>query len=245
MILKKRCYLTKKETEVLLITASIDGYNAQSLSAGQSPYHARAIISVLMKNFLNDSMRPLRLLSASGDRACMYAVSRSWKKDREKIKSRLSAAFIKFRRDALKLSASSPCKCGACAAARDLRLKIVIHAGRAAVSKSGNSVVLSGRDVRLSRCLVNNSVRSNEYILMTDQAMHSLGYRDASKFFRGSENYPGMGEIKTYILLPGPEIGEILKNFTPGSLDTPLNRIKTAGLIFESMVRLNSAGEKP
>jgi len=80
---------------------------------------------------------------------------------------------------------------------------------------------------------------------LTDAAMRSLGYSDPARFFSGSENYQGIGEIKTHILLPGGAVNKAPAKMDKKSPGFPLHRIRTAALIFEAMTRLSSAKIKP
>jgi len=91
------------------------------------------------------------------------------------------------------------CPCGACQAITHLTLKFVVHHGPLAEIKVGRFVKQSGTEMIVAHRLLKNSIRNNEYVLMTEkllqQATDSTEEIDM-EWTSATEEYASLGKIE-------------------------------------------------
>ena len=92
------------------------------------------------------------------------------------------------------MSGGVSCSCDACQHIDTLRLKLVVHSGRAVVYSIAGNVDLSGVDVIIAHRLLKNSVPSHEYILLTEAAERDLRI-DLPRLWSGEEVVAGIGSL--------------------------------------------------
>jgi hypothetical protein len=106
--------------------------------------------------------------------------------------------FRSFYQTLHRLCALNPCALSA----QDLRLKVVIHAGEVAIEHIHGFDKLFGMDVILAHRLLKNSVRSPEYVLMTEAAYNWLGDFHQLEPERQTEYCEGIGVVETIVIYP-------------------------------------------
>jgi len=106
----------------------------------------------------------------------------------------------------LKLCELQLCVCEACVSVKDLRLKMVLHAGEVAIEHIQSFEKLFGIDVIVAHRLLKNSVPAKEYILMTTPVHQRLGDFHALKPEKRQENYDDIGKIEYFVYYPSAEL---------------------------------------
>ena len=194
----------KKPKEVILIIADISGYTKTMINNKKALEHAQAVITGLMKTIIRHVKIPLKVSKLEGDTVFLYSLKKgggmSWEERKKIIKEKLPAFFRDFSKRAVELAYSTTCKCNACTRAEQLKLKIVIHSGKALFYKAQKFYELSGPDVIKVHRLLKNSVEQDEYVIFTEEAFNDLSI-SAPSIEEGEESYD-IGTIKTKIYYP-------------------------------------------
>lgn len=159
--------LDKKEIAIVLI--DISGYTRFIKSHKSSMVHAEEIIFQLLESIVEGSEHPLQLNKLEGDAVLMYAETNSLPTQVAKsVLEQVLKAFPVFRAKAAQLEVDrAACPCNACRNIRQLRLKAIIHHGKAVFHKIRQFEELAGEDVIVAHRLLKNSVPLDEYVLMT------------------------------------------------------------------------------
>ena len=79
-----------------------------------------------------------------------------------------------------------------------LKLKIVVHSGEALFHQIGGFPDISSVDVILVHRLLKNSIKSDEYVLMTEAAYRDISFPHDIEVSQNEEHYPGFGSIPTF-----------------------------------------------
>src|SRR5262249_780661 len=110
--------------------------------------HSETIIRELMESLIAQVDVPLRLAGIEGDALFLYAVKSGddevWKRRGASLVDRLQTLFETFAQRLVEIGAYSVCKCNACRAVGDLKLKVIAHSGEAIVTRIGGHSSLSG-----------------------------------------------------------------------------------------------------
>jgi hypothetical protein len=210
---KKEDYpMGDKELNVLLMIADISGYTKFMISNKQSLTHSQMIITELTKTILKQVEIPFEVSKLEGDAIFMYAVKseseQSWELTSKTIGNKILRFMDIFSDKVKELSESNVCGCAACSNVSKLKLKLVIHSGRALIYQLGKFEELSGVDVILVHRLLKNSIQSNEYVLMSETAFNEIIFPSDVQFHQSKEYYEEIGDVKTVIYLPYNESQE-------------------------------------
>ncbi len=191
---------------VLLIIADISGYTRFMVSSDIEIEHSQQIISELIQAIIRQVEIPLEVAKLEGDAIFLYvkkdAGPLAWDDVRRVTADKLIRFFDVFHEKLREISAHTDCPCGACSNLRILKLKIIAHSGEALFYRIHHFDELSGRDVILAHRLLKNSVRPDEYLLMTEPAYEDLGCPNELRVEQGHEHYEHLGRIKTYVHSP-------------------------------------------
>ncbi|MCI0602795.1 DUF2652 domain-containing protein [bacterium] len=189
--------------KVVLIIADISGYTRYMLANRRDLEHGQSVITELIKTIIKEVEIPLEVSKLEGDAVFMYAIEgEAWNREKKLIGDRLPRFFHAFRARLDELKGSTDCICGACANIDKLRLKLIVHAGEAIFYEIAGFTELSGVDVIIVHRLLKNSVSSNQYILITEQALDELEVPSELVVYPNYEEYPEIGRIKTYVHFP-------------------------------------------
>lgn len=155
------------EKQVALVIFDIGGYTEFIKYNTATLAHAHEVISQLLEEIVDKAEFPLTLNKFEGDAALMYAdVEADLRAAVADVSRQVFSLFPKFKSKVLELStARSACLCGACQSIGKLRLKAIIHLGRAAFRKIRQFEEMGGEDVILLHRLLKNNVPYKEYVL--------------------------------------------------------------------------------
>jgi hypothetical protein len=189
------------ERDVLIVLADISGYTRFILDNQVDAVRGQLCISVLLEAVLRQVSIPLLLQEIEGDAVFLYAVNdgdeAAWRETLKQVRDKLGDFFTAFRAAMSAHAETTSCDCAVCANARQLRLKIIAHSGRAVFHNIAGRSLVSGADVILAHRLLKNSVPSQEYLLLTEAAHRDLAV--AVEFDRHTESYEGFGAVPTYV----------------------------------------------
>lgn len=192
-----------KEREVVLIIADISGYTEFMLATQTSLLHGQTYINELIRAIIDQVHIPLKVAKLEGDAIFLYAIKghseEKWQKTRQQIGEKILAFFEAFSTKLKHLAESTHCSCDACVNVESLRLKIIVHTGKAGFYKIGRFLELSGVDVIILHRLLKNSIKEPEYILMTAAAFHDIPIPNENIPQQHEECYPALGTLSMYL----------------------------------------------
>jgi hypothetical protein len=198
-----------KESDVLLLILDISGYTRFMVSTRSTLVHGQLIISELIEALADRAQVPLRIVELEGDAILLFAVREPgeavWEDFRRGLFAKLHEFVTAFFSRMEEIKKSNLCSCSACKHISSLRIKAIVHSGRAVEFRLRQFVRLSGPDVIAAHLLLKNSVPSRQYFLLTDSAWDLLDEEHKVNFKRGSETYGDIGTIGTHVhILDGP-----------------------------------------
>jgi class 3 adenylate cyclase len=203
--------------KALLVIADISGFTQFMKSHENTANHAMQVVVELLRAVISAAAPPLKLAEVEGDAAFFYAICKEGEdgaRELAAIKKQVMSFFRSFYQTLHRLCALYPCAHNA----RDLRLKVVIHAGEVAIEHIHGFNKLFGMDVILTHRLLKNSVPSQEYVLMTEAAYNWLGDFQQLKPERQTEYCEGIGVVETVVIYPPAQpaaVGSIHVGKTP------------------------------
>ena len=176
----------------LIFIPDISGFTefVQSTEVG----HSQHVISELLELLIDADILDLELAEVEGDALFFY--SENDIPSLEKILSQVETMFTAFYSHLKLLEKNRICPCNACSTAPNLQLKIIIHCGELQFISVQNKRKPFGSQVIEAHRLMKNNVKSNNYVLMTQQLANLIELRDNYKsrlydFQGGKDIYNG------------------------------------------------------
>jgi hypothetical protein len=192
-----------REQRVVLILADISGYTKFMVENQLSAVHGQLVITALIESLLREVDIPLRLQGIEGDAVFAYAEypgsEEEWREVLAQIRVKLLRFFDAFYAGMVTAMESTPCKCAVCRNVEEMKLKIIVHSGRAVLSTIAGTRQISGTDVILAHRLLKNSVPSSEYLLMSEAAYREIGREMGVAFEERSQSYAELGTAKIFV----------------------------------------------
>jgi hypothetical protein len=240
--------LDPREQQLVIILADISGYTKFMVENQVAAVHGQMCITFLIETLLREVDIPLELQEIEGDAVFLYAARPSdddaWPDVLAQVRTKLGRFFKVFIEGMITAGEATPCRCAICRNASELKLKVIVHSGRAVFHTIGRRPQVSGADVILAHRLLKNSLPSNEYLLMTESAYRDLGREMNGEFLRREETYEGFGAVGTYVQLMGDTVErsrEAMYAMPPAALASRARRylrwnlLKQPGALFEQM----------
>ncbi|HUD47549.1 MAG TPA: DUF2652 domain-containing protein [Candidatus Baltobacteraceae bacterium] len=191
---------------LMLLIADISGYTRYMTANAKSLAHSQTIITELIKAVINQIELPLEVAKLEGDAVFLFCrkqnPSQPWPQAKQKIGGNLLALFDMFSQKIGELSRSTRCDCHACTHIGTLRIKIVVHSGEALFHRIYNFVELAGVDVILVHRLLKNSLKADQYLLLTESARRDLEFPEKIQLSHSEEDYEDIGRVNTFVYLP-------------------------------------------
>ena len=191
---------------VILIIADISGYTRYMTANAKTLAHSQIIITELVLAIIKQVELPLEVAKLEGDAVFLYCRKQnctlSWPETRKIIGEKLISFFEMFQRKAAELSRSTTCHCSACVHIEKLRLKLIVHSGEALFHHVLQFLELAGVDVIIVHRLLKNSVKSDQYLLLTETARQDIDLPEHIHLADGVETYDDLGQIRTRVYLP-------------------------------------------
>lgn len=190
-----------KLSGVALLLADISGYTRFMRQPRMSLLHAQALIDRLTTALVKIVERPLALSKIEGDATIFYAMP-DGEATRRAIVDSVPALLTAFASEQEEIQSAKLCRCTACEAVDELRIKFVAHAGEAVVSERSGSTDFSGPSVILAYRLLKNSIPASEYFLMTAPFFDVLSEEERAQLNRRVEHVEGFEPVEiTYASL--------------------------------------------
>jgi len=194
-----------QERQVIFIIADISGYTRFIVSNEKALAHSQIIIRDLISTLIEEIKLPLNLIRIEGDAIFLYALKDNPKQDWNRVSKNLVLNIMKFFQSfANKLAEFTVhkiCICNACNNVDKLKLKVIVHSGKAAFYQLNNQQEVTGKDAIIVHRLLKNTVGADEYILLTDSAYQELAL-PAGNVEPHEESYDELGSIKTFVYYP-------------------------------------------
>jgi hypothetical protein len=191
------------ERQVIIILADISGYTRFIVENEQAAIPGHQCIAFLIETVLREVEVPLKLQEIEGDALFLYAAHPGdeiiWQHVLAKVRTKLVRVFDAFRTAMVRRSETTTCPCAICRNASKLRMKAIVHSGRAVFHSIAGRASVSGSDVILAHRLLKNSVPSHECLLMTRAAYELFGREMDGVFSEGEEIYDGYAPIQTHV----------------------------------------------
>jgi hypothetical protein len=192
---------------VMLIIADISGYTRYMTANAKSLTHSQAIITELIKCIIKQIELPMEVAKLEGDAVFFYCRKQDgahpWPKVKQIIGKNLITFFQIFSDKVNELSRSTTCSCNACTHIEKLRLKVVVHSGEALFHRVFNFTELAGVDVIIVHRLLKNSVKADQYLLLTEAARADVEFPEQIPLHAYREDYDDIGPVKTMVYVPG------------------------------------------
>ena len=156
--------------------------------------HADKVISDLLEAVI-DAMEPdVQLNKLEGDAAFFFCNSKSQPFESDKIIEAMERGNEAFKEKASELVFIQACGCDPCLQSKNLRLKMVAHRGEFTIQKIRNFEELAGEDVILTHRMLKNSIKSNEYWLVTESFLTELSVANKKKFSKTVQKLESFGK---------------------------------------------------
>jgi class 3 adenylate cyclase len=194
-----------REERVVLILADISGYTKFMVANQTAAVHGQVAITLLIETLLREVDIPLKLHGIEGDAVFLSAShpgdDAAWREVLAEVRTKLKRFFQVFLAAIVHAAEISPCECPSCHNVDQLKLKIIVHSGRAVFHTIAGLSQVAGTDVIIVHRLLKNSVPSGEYLLMTDAAYEDLGRGMGMEFEPGEELCEGIGAVRTWVCI--------------------------------------------
>ena len=193
------------EKNAVFFIADISGYTKFIFSNEKDISHSQMVIRELITTLLEEVNPPLQLVRIEGDALFLYAIKgdndQSWEHVSKELFSNMMSLFRVFTNKVSELTIHKFCNCTACINIESLKLKVIVHSGRAAFYRINGHQELTGTAPIVIHRLCKNSVEADEYMLFTESAYNDLTLKDLP-VVEGEETYDDIGTIKTYVHYP-------------------------------------------
>ena len=185
---------------LFIILVDISGYTNFIRMHKVSLLHAEKIIGELMECMLDEVELPVVAHEVLGDAISLYALNDGTPGLADRIYQQLEKYFLAFRkREAYLLRECGYCICEACNKVGELKLKAILHSGKAAFTKVRNNQKISGVDIITAHRLLKNSIASDEYIFVTNSFFNMCQSIDIANFKKHVEHCDGVGPVNGWV----------------------------------------------
>lgn len=202
---KRDTQVDSEPQAVLLMIADISGYTQFMLANQRDLAHSQVVLTELAATLIRAVEIPLEISKLEGDAIFMYVVKRNdeeWDRIKGNISDKLIEFGLIFREKLRELNHSNLCDCGACQHLDRLRLKIVVHSGKAVFYEIRGAKEVAGVDVILVHRLLKNSLPHDEYIMMTETAYQDLEFPPELAIVRHQESFIELGLVNSHVIVP-------------------------------------------
>jgi len=193
------------EKYAVFFIADISGYTKFIFANEKEISHSQMVIRELITTLLEEVNLPLELVRIEGDALFLYTImdegDQAWERVSKDLVINMMTFFRVFSNKVSELTIHKVCKCTACINIESLKLKVIVHSGRAAFYRINGHQELTGTSPIVIHRLCKNSVEAHEYMLFTESAYKDLTPTDLP-VVEGEETYDDIGTIKTYVYYP-------------------------------------------
>jgi len=190
-----------ESNRIMIALVDISGYTRFVVAHRKAQTHAQMIVGALLEALVAQIPDCLEVAEIEGDAILLYG--RRLPGDDRAAAIERGECFLRlfrtFSATVEELAASAICRCPACANIDSLRIKIIVHSGQGVVSRIGRFTKVFGIDPVIAHRLLKNSVDSDEYLLLTDEARDDVAFPPELVFETGEEHYDSIGTVRTHV----------------------------------------------
>jgi len=194
-----------QERKVVFVIADISGYTRFIVSNEKALAHSQIIIRDLISTLIDEIKLPLSLIRIEGDAIFLYALEDDPEQDWGRVSKNLILNIMRFFKafsDKLaEFTVHKICNCNACNNVEKLKLKVIVHSGKAAFYQLNNQQEVTGKDAIIVHRLLKNTVGADEYVLLTESAQRQFSL-PSGRVEPHEETYDELGTIKTLVYYP-------------------------------------------
>jgi class 3 adenylate cyclase len=187
----------------VIVLADIGGYTRFIKHHGISLIHAEKIITELLESVIASSAHPLILNKLEGDAALFYTrLDADAETAARDVARQVLGFFPAFANKLAELRACNVCVCDACAHLEQLRIKALVHVGDVLFKQVRQFEELAGEPVIVAHRLLKNSVKLEQYVLVTEEFDRLAGGLPGLEGAPMSEDCDGIGAVRTVVYDP-------------------------------------------
>jgi len=192
---------SSKETSGFLVLADISGYTEFVTTTEID--HGAQILENLINLVIRQTKPPLKVQEVEGDAVFSYALSESLRRGTLLV-DMIDATYDAFKSTLEEIGRSINCTCRACASAKDLDMKFVVHHGIFARRATAGHEGISGPDVILAHRLLKNRIKEvtgrDAYAFFTSPAVKALAIDELTPaMVEHAETYEHLGEVRGWV----------------------------------------------
>ncbi len=171
--------------------------------------HSQHVISELLEVLIDANTEQLQLAEIEGDALFFYKENEI--PSLEKLLAQVEHMFTAFYSHLKLLEKNRICPCNACSSAPKLQLKIIAHSGKLQFINVQNNRKPFGTQVIEAHRLMKNSVKSDNYVLLSSSLTNHIHLSDSYKtklynFEAGSNTYDGKELEYLYSIIDKTEL---------------------------------------
>lgn len=131
--------------------------------------HAQSIVGELLEIIIESNQLNLQVNAIEGDAIFFYRFGKA--PALEQLLEQVKLMFTRFHEQLLRYDNERICPCGACTAAKHLKLKFFVHFGEVSSYNVKEHHQLFGKEVIVIHRLMKNNLNRKEYTLLTDSLL--------------------------------------------------------------------------
>ena len=171
--------------------------------------HSQHVISELLEVLIEANTEHLELAEIEGDALFFYKENEI--PSLEKLLAQVEHMFTAFYSHLKLLEKNRICPCNACSTAPNLQLKIIAHCGELQFINVQNNRKPFGTQVIEAHRLMKNSVKSDNYVLLSKELTDNIHLSDSYKtklynFISGQNSYDGKKLNYLYSIIDKKEL---------------------------------------
>lgn len=202
--------------------------------------HSQHVIAELLEVLIDANRFNMKLAEVEGDALFFYKENEIL--DQKDLFDQMEAMYIAFYSHLKRLEKNKICKCQACSTAIDLELKIVVHVGEFQFIEIQDIRKPFGEAVIQVHRLLKNSVKSDNYVLISDDMVKSIDMDTADEhllfdFKKGEDIYDNKTLTYLYAEIKVDQL--LLSPFDEGKT---IGLTKAPDAVFERMYSINAIG---
>ena len=183
------------ETKSTILIPDISGFTEFMTTTELT--HSSHALNYLIDAILNAVGEEYEVAEIEGD--AVLLIKKGPPPSKKEIRDICMKIFNAFHYQRKWMQQHTICPCGACQAIINLTLKFVVHHGPLAEIKVGRFVKPSGTEMIVAHRLLKNSIKNNEYLLLTEKFLRETAddpEESEMEWVRASEEYPAIGKVE-------------------------------------------------
>ncbi len=181
-------------TPVTILIPDISGYT--DFMSSIELEHGTHLISSFLETILQQANPDFEVSEIEGDAVLLY--KKGGVSSKEEIIEQCLKMFHAFHTQRKMIQQVVLCPCGACQGMINLSLKFIAHHGTVSEMKVGKFVKASGIDMIIAHRLLKNSIKADEYVLVTHNCLEHVSKKNDEsglEWQSANEEYPSIGKI--------------------------------------------------